>query len=115
MHDRVTIGSRTQPGCSFSEMRFGHVSELLPKGVWGGEPEMTDLIQAPRTSLTSRTLRDQQRSDRFHVPVTSFRKSRRAARQCSTSCFDRIHTVGLSEHPSGLAVRTINLDHHHAT
>ena len=72
---------------------------------------MTDLVQAPGAGLAAGTLRDQQRPDRFHVPVRGLRDSRRPARQRGAGRFDRVDRIGLAVHAANLTVGAINLDH----
>ena len=90
MQDRIAVRSRTQPCSSFGEVRFGDVSELLSQLVRSGETEVSDLIQTPSAGLAAGTLRDQQRPDRFDVPVRGFRDPRRPTRQRGTGRFDRV-------------------------
>ena len=93
-------------------MRFGNVTEMLAQPVRAGESEVTDLIQATGSGLAARTLRDQQRPNRFDVPVCGFRDARRPTRERGASRFDRVDRIGLAEHAANLAVRAINFDHH---
>ena len=72
---------------------------------------MTDLIQATGAGLAAGTLRDEQRADRFDVPVRGFRDPRRPARQRGAGGFDRVDRIGLAEHAANLSVGAINFDH----
>jgi len=96
-------------------MRFGNVTEMLAQPVRAGESEVTDLIQATGSGLAARTLRDQQRPNRFDVPVCGFRDARRPTRERGASRFDRVDRIGLASHATNLTVGAINLDHDQPT
>ena len=96
-------------------MGFGDVTELFSQAVGAGETEVTDLIQAAGAGLAAGTLRDQQRPDRFDVPVRGFRDPRRPARQRGAGRFDRVDRIRLALHAADLTVGAINLDHDQPT
>jgi len=72
---------------------------------------MTDLVQTPSTALATRTLRDQQRADRFDVAIAMFRDSCRAARQRRPCRFDRVDRIRLPRPAAQLPVGAIHLNH----
>src|SRR5258708_12591768 len=74
---------------------------------------MADLIEILDAHVATRTARDEQRADRFHVTIRTLRDPRRSTRQGSSSGLDRVDHVGLPLPTPHLTVRAIDLDHHH--
>ena len=93
-------------------MGFGDVAELFPQAVGAGETEVPDLVEATGAGLAAGTLRDEQRPNRFDVPVCGFRDPRRPTRQGGAGRFDRVDRIRLAPHAADLTVGAIDLDHH---
>ena len=91
---------------------MGTSRNCLAEPVGARESEVADLVQAAGPGFAAGTLRDQQRSDRFDVPVAGFRDPRSPTRQRGTGRFDRVDRIRLASHATNLTVRAINLDHH---
>jgi hypothetical protein len=105
----VTVsGERAGRSAAHSLMRAGTLRPV--NRLWGADDEVLHLDDGLDPRLARRDFGDDERSDGLGGPVTGLRVALRVPRQRRSSGLDRVQGVGLARVPSGLSVRSVDLD-----
>ena len=113
IHHGVTIRVRSQRRSVTGEGDDGDTTEAFPQLIGGAEAEMAELVETLRARVTPGAISDHQHPDRLDVAVASLGHRRGAAAERCSSRLDGVDAVGLAVRPSGLTIRTPDLDHDH--
>lgn len=111
VHDGVAAGSGGHPGRLAGEQETRGALQGQADLFWGGEAEMTDLIERLDLGGFGRPLGHHQRPDGLHVAVPALGRPELALRLRGPGRLDGVDLVGLTLPPAFLAVRAVHLHH----